>query len=43
MKFYNSKPDFFPEYFLKIPFDSKALIFNSKFECGNLRKAIKVN
>ena len=43
MKFYNPGPDFFPEYQLKIPYDPQNVSFNSKFESGNLKKAIKVS
>jgi hypothetical protein len=43
MKGYNSMPEYAPEYIIEIPQDEDTLIFDSHFESGNLRKAIKVS
>ena len=43
MKNYPPCPLFPYEYFLEIPNDSVTLRFNSKFESGNLYKAIKLS
>ena len=36
-------PEFNSEYTLTVPDDGVTLAFNSKFECGNLKKAVKVS
>jgi hypothetical protein len=43
MKEYSPAPSFHYEYLLEIPNDSVTLRFNSKFESGNLYKAIKLS
>lgn len=43
MKSYGPVPSFDPEYVLKVPDDSITLKFNSKFESGNLYKAVKLS
>lgn len=42
-KKFKEMPDFTPEYILEIPKDNATLIFDSKFESGNLSKAIKLS
>ncbi|CAG9319713.1 unnamed protein product [Blepharisma stoltei] len=42
MKSYGPSPTFEPEYALRIPDDKVTLKFNSKFESGNLYKAVKL-
>ena len=37
------EPNFFPEYTLEIPPDPDILKFDSKFECGNLHKAVRLS
>ena len=43
MKGYDPYPTYSPEYIIDIPQDQLNFRFNSRFESGNLRKAIKVN
>ena len=43
LKNYPSCPEFPIEYYLKVPADNTTLIFDSKFESGNLSKAIKMS
>lgn len=43
MKEYTPSPTFYYEYLLEIPNDNVTLRFNSKFESGNLYKAIKLS
>ena len=43
MKGYGAFPDYLPECIIDIPPENQNLKFDSRFESGNLRKAIKVN
>jgi hypothetical protein len=42
MKAYSPNPIWLSEYTIQIPNDSDLLKFDSKFECGNLRKAVRI-
>lgn len=42
MKYHTPDPPFTEEYSLEVPQDGITLTFNSKFESGNLHKAIKI-
>ena len=43
MKNYPPSPEFVIEYLFKFPNDNTTLVFNSKFESGNLSKSIKMS
>ena len=43
MKYHTSDPPFIPEYSIVVPVDGVTLTFDSKFECGNLHKAVKIS
>ena len=43
MKGYEPTPQFTPEYVIEVPMEEATLIFDSHFESGNLRKAIRVS
>ena len=43
MKGYEPTRQFTPEYVIEVPTEESTLIFDSRFESGNLRKAIRVS
>jgi hypothetical protein len=43
MKYHTPDPPFISEYSLEVPMDGVTLTFNSKFESGNLHKAVKIS
>lgn len=43
MKYHTPDPQYLGEYALEVPEDGLTLTFNSKFESGNLHKAVKIS
>ena len=42
MKHYSANPSYLTDYLLEIPNDHITLVFDSKFESGNLHKSVKI-